>query len=321
MSHSHRSRLVALVRRTLRLSTSLVIVSVGLGVLSGRILHARVKEAVLSVGHELAGLADITRGSEVVLLNGERFHHSFVLTSEPVQRVLDRVQGLCEADPGQFARATTDFENLHGARRATHASLRGGTIRDETADRGMVVCFAGGPVGGLEGFATVLKQFVVTRDLSGFGLLRYAFAERKPDSSTRVVTLWADTGLNLAKLIPTTGDAAGTDSVVLPRPPEARRVLSVTTDDARTGLRLYRSEQEPDVLAQHYLEWMREQGWEIAATAEAEGTTAYLRHDGYQAIVTALREKSGAYLALIESGSALAGSDTNVTIATREGTE
>ena len=103
-------------------------------------------------------------------------------------------------------------------------ALRNAVFREEAATRGMVLCFVGGPnPDSPASWLAALRRFSTTRDLSSFGRLRYSFAEVTEHESTRVVTLWADTGLNLPTLFPKTGDANGDDSAVVPRPPGARR--------------------------------------------------------------------------------------------------
>lgn len=286
--------------RTLRLSTYLTVVGLGIGTLSSRALHAQVREAAFSFGRELAGLADLTRGAEVVLLNGERFHHAMTVANEPVSKVLDRVQRYCESSPGLLGQVTED-QGTHTPESAS-SLLRRGVIRDEGKDRGMVVCFMDSPIGGLGAMTTAIEHFIKTRNLSDFGRLRYTFAEQRKDGRTRVVTLWADTGLNWSHLFPTEGDAEGSDSAILPRPPGARRLLSASAMGAPFSLRLYRSTQRENDVVGRYAQWMTEHGWQVAAKAEQQGATAYLRKDGYQAIVTVLREADGTYVTLTESG-------------------
>ncbi|HMA93234.1 MAG TPA: hypothetical protein VKP30_11145, partial [Polyangiaceae bacterium] len=153
-------RLILPSARTLRLSTYLTVVGLGIGTLSSRVLHAQVREAAFSFGRELAGLAELTHGAEVVLLNGERFHHSMTVANEPASKVLDRVQRFCESSPGLLGQVTKDQR----ARALEDASglLRHGVIRDEGKDRGMVVCFMDSPIGGLGALATALEHFTKT---------------------------------------------------------------------------------------------------------------------------------------------------------------
>src|SRR4051812_22637053 len=76
-------------RRVLRLSAYFSCVSLAGLLFLGRALYAASREDAFSLGHELLGLADLTRGAETVELNGERFHHAVSATAQPLHGVLD----------------------------------------------------------------------------------------------------------------------------------------------------------------------------------------------------------------------------------------
>src|SRR4051794_27102181 len=90
-------------RRLLRLSAYFTGVSL-IGLLFfGRALYAASREDAFELGHELLGLADLTRGAETVVLNGERFHHAVSSTPLPLHGVLDRIEQHCRNNPGSTA--------------------------------------------------------------------------------------------------------------------------------------------------------------------------------------------------------------------------
>src|SRR3954470_22219656 len=168
-------------RRMLRLSAYFSCVSL-VGLLgAGRALYAATREDAFSVGHELLGLSDLTSGAETVVFNGERFHHAVTATGQPLHTVLDRVEQHCRENPGSAALVIDQLATLDPDRFARHAppgALRNAVFREETGQRGMVLCFVGGPnPGSAASWLAALKRFSATRDLSAFGRLRYSFAE------------------------------------------------------------------------------------------------------------------------------------------------
>ena len=292
-------------QRRLRLLAYFSCVSLGLLLLAARGLYAASREDAFNFGHELIGLSDLTRGAETLTLNGERFHHSLVVSAEPLGTVLDRVVDHCQKNPGPAARAIdevaararTRFERL-----APPGALRHAVFREESATRGMVLCFVGGPeFGSALSWLSAVRRFSSTRDLSVFGRLRYSFAERTEHGRTRVVSLWADTGLNLTTLFPATGDAAGTDSTVLPRPPAARRTLSAGAEGMPFAVRSYESSQSVAAAQHFYDAWLTQHGFRVAHDVDSN-SSSYLRADGYQAFLSLMQTDGHTYITVTETG-------------------
>lgn len=290
-------------RRVLRLSLYFACISSIPMLLTARALYAATREDAFSIGHELLGLADLTHEAETVELNGERFHHALASSSAPLTQVLDRIVDHCQEQPGPALRALEEAARLAPQRFARHAppgAMRNAVFREQAAERGMVVCFVGGPENtSVSGWFTALRRFSSTRDLSAFGRLRYFFAEQS-QGQTRVVSLWADTGLNLSKLFPASGDAAGSDSLVLPRPPLARRTLAASAEGLSFAVRTYQSNQALDQTQRFYDDWMTQRGWQVQHDAES-GTSSYLRQDGFQAFVSLSRAEPYTYVTVTET--------------------
>jgi len=251
------------------------------------------------------GLSDFTHGAETVVLNGEQFHHAQSVTAEPLSRVLDRVAEHCQNNPGPAASVLEQVARSDAKRFAKFAppgALRNAVFREESATRGMVLCFVAGPSSSSAAeWLSALRHFSSTRDLSAFGRLRYSFAERSGQGQTRVVTLWADTGLNLSTLFPATGDAAGADSDVLPRPPAARRTLSASAEGMPFSVRSYESKQTLEAAQRFYDAWMSKRGWQ-AAHDGGSGFSSYLRSDGYQAFLSLMPTDGHTYVTVTETG-------------------
>jgi len=270
-----------------------------------RSLYAAAREDVFSVGHELVGLSTLTHGAESVSLNGERFHHAVVSSTEPLHQVLDRIEQHCRENPGA---AALELDRLAASaprsfeRHAPKGALRNAVFRDETGTRGVVLCFEGAPsLRQPESLLAAVRSFSQNRDLSAFGRLVYTFAEGGEHERTRVVTLWADTGLDLSTLFPKSGDAPGSDSPVVPRPPEARRTLSASAGGVPFAVRLYESQQSLATTQQFYDSWMTAHGY-LAAHELAQGASGYLRADGYQVFLSLMRNHEHTFVTLTETG-------------------
>jgi hypothetical protein len=294
--------------RVLRLSAYFSCVSaIGL-LVAARALYAASREDAFELGHELLGLADFTRGAETVLVNGERFHHAVSATADPLHTVLDRVEAHCRHNPGSAAlvlERLAESDQKRFERHAPPGALRNAVFREEAATRGMVLCFVGGPTGAsVASWLLALQRFSTTRDLASFGRLRYVFAESERTAereSTRVVSLWADTGLNLSRLFPRAGDAPGSDSTAVPRPPTARRVLSASAEGLPFSVRSYESSQSLVATQSFYDSWMAAHGYQAAHASEF-GASSYLRDDGYQAFVSLLSSDHHTIVTVTESG-------------------
>jgi hypothetical protein len=249
------------------------------------------------------GLSDLTRGAETVVLNGVRFHHSVSASPQALRTVLDRLEEHCRKNPGAAALVLdqlVDSGATGAARAAPPGALRNAVFREEASTRGMVLCFVGGPSpASAASWLSALRRFSTSRDLSAFGRLHYSFAESVGHEQTRVVTLWADTGLNLATLFPKTGDAPGTDSRLLPRPPDARRTLSASAQGLPFSVRMYESNQSLEAAQNFYDTWLSQRGYQAAHDAQS-GASSYLRADGYQAFLSLLRGDGHTYVTLSE---------------------
>jgi hypothetical protein len=293
--------------RTLRVSFYFFCVFALLSLFAARALYAHVQDAARALGHELAGVSGLTSGAETVLLNGARFHHAALHVQDSVSAVLDAVEAHCQQSTGLFTSTMRELEREHRDALDRHpeiGSIRRGVLRSEWDDGGMLVCFVGQGDDGLSGLKRAARRFMATSDLSAFGFVRYATAERTKDGGTRVMVLWTDGELPLSKMFPATGDAQGSDSTELPRPPNARRTLSAAAEGTTLVLRSYESRDRRAGLERFYDHRMTEKGWKVAAKVSQKGTTAYLHEDGRQAFVTLAEANERTYVTMIEAGRA-----------------
>lgn len=299
------SRQIVPSRRSLRLCAYFSCVSVIGLLVCGRALHAAAREDAFSLGHGLIGLSDFTGGAEAVWLNGARFHHAVSSSNSSLHALLDRVEDHCRSNPGPGALVLAQLAGNDPKRFERHAppgALRNAVFREEAATRGLVLCFVGGPnPTSIADWLSALRRFSQTRDLSSFGQLRYSFAESSGHEPTRVVSLWADSGLDLSRLFPKTGDAMGSDSPVVPRPPGGRRVLSARAEGMPFSVRSYESSQPLAATQSFYDTWMRGHGYRVDVSAES-GSSSYLRADGYQVFLSVLAIDQRSFVTVTESG-------------------
>jgi hypothetical protein len=288
----------------LRLSVYLVFAFSLCSVLAARVVYGKATEAALAFGHELIGLEDLTSDDEIVEVNGERLHRATAASTDSVAAVLDRVEDYCKKSPGVLGQGLQEALQQHPdllAKRVPAGALRSAVIRNEAGERGMVACFTDDRVSGLAGLKGALRRFVETSNLGEFGHFRYTYAERKGEK-TYVSTMWADTGLNLKTMFPATGDAAGSDSALLPRPPSARRTLSAGAEGMPYALRMYVSSDSTESLGRFYADWLKKRGWKLIGQKPSHGSSGYMREDGYQVFLTIIEQRGQAYVALTESG-------------------
>ncbi len=301
-------RLLLPSRGLLRVTAYLVCVSLVLAAFAARAVYAHVAEGALALGRELAGLTEVTRESETVWLNGARLHHVRTATKMSVSEALDRVEALCDRDPGILTRAMDEVARRYPeelSKYAPEGSWGRAMLRNETDDQGMVLCFAGRGDEGLSGLLAALQRFTESSDLSEFGDIRYAYAQRHEDGSSRMVLFWGEGSLNVSKMFPGMGDATGSDSAVLPRPPSSRRTLSAAVEDRPYAVRVYETALSEREVQTFYDAWMAKNGWHKVAEVPEEATGAYLRDNGYQVFVTLTRLSTGRLnVALVEAGEA-----------------
>jgi hypothetical protein len=284
------------------------LVFLGLMVAFGRVLYADMKEVAMSAGHELLGLGDLTHDAETVWFNGVRFHHASLTVAQSAAEVLDRIEGHCEQSPNLLGRLMLEIPEGHLAKQIKEKptkAFRHMVFREDSKDgaRGSVICLVDEESYSLGGAQERLKHFNETRDISVFGKVRYAYAEKLRSGSTQVVTLWADSGLNLGSMFPAAGDAAGEDSAVLPRPPGTRRTLSANAEGLPYSVHLYDTPESVEAVGRFYDSWMKSNGFVKSDVKDAPGA-GYTRPDGYQAFLTMSSRNGKTSIAVSEAGRA-----------------
>ncbi len=236
---------------SLRAAAYLVTVSSVLCICAVRSALGQVGEQTLALGTQLMPLADLLDGATRVDINGQSLAFSMVtLEGTSVREVLDRMQRHCERYPGPFARrihalAASVPSQLPGSD-AVRALLRQLAVsREETEDRGAILCLTGR---GAAASDAKLDAFAESLDLGLLGNLRYVVVNRgdraaKEAHITRVVSLWTEDDFQLSALTPPVhGDAPGSDSELVPRPPASTRIFTALAHDAPYAVRVYETD-------------------------------------------------------------------------------
>lgn len=232
----------------------LVLVTLGFAVHTAR---AEMGQTALELGREMLPLSDVLREPHRINVNGERAWMSIAPTPYSVKDVLDRFETLChkEGVKGTWTGAESLPPNA-----VDPGSFEFSVIRQEQKGEGVVLCFVKGE-GTPDGMLARVTKFRQTGDFAALGKVRYAFAS-STKSGTMVASLWTDGSLNIKKMagIGVQGEP-GTDNPDLPRPIDARRILSAGIDGTEYATRTYVSTASPADVTQKYEDEMIQRGW------------------------------------------------------------
>jgi hypothetical protein len=219
-------------------------------------------ELLKQLGPELVG------HPEVAVINGQRMSLGSKTTPLGVAEVMRRFERHCEEQSGGLAAELGRLpEKLAGAvvpeslRDPSRWLTRKGLSQDETA--GQLACIARKrDAGGMRGFVDSVLALVETGDLGKVGDARYIVARRDEAAGyTHVLAMWTEGSFNIPAMFPETGDAPGSDSAHLPRPPAARRVLSAEITGHPFAMRMYDTDKPHDQVLSYYRELQKGQGW------------------------------------------------------------
>jgi len=235
-----------------------------LAVTSTRTARGEPPPATLSLGRDLMALADLLGEAKKVVINGEHAWAASAVSSKTVHALLDRFEASCHdggAAPGSWGSGTqagTSIEHL------LDRSGRLGVLRSESADEGVIVCFA--PKTDAP-FHERLKSFTNSFDLGEIGKLRYAYL-RKEGENAHVLTLWTDDHFRLVRVMGLDGSEPESDDSQLPRPIESRRLLVASIEGSPYTVLGYVSHAAPSDVLRSFADDMAGRGWTTAAPLE-----------------------------------------------------
>jgi hypothetical protein len=212
-----------------------------------------------------------------VRINGQRVFISSSLTSLESDEVLNRFEKYCADNSGGLREAFRTLpKHLKGAQvppelgdPAKWLTLRQGT---EQRDLGEVACFARSDATTPAGFADRLTRLLETGDLSELGDMRYVVARRATANTTHVLAIWTEGNFKLLDMFPEHGDARGSDSPNVPRPPASRRLLSAEATGQPYAARIYETQKEPGEILAFYDTDMSKRGYVAEPVWKEHGT-------------------------------------------------
>jgi hypothetical protein len=244
--------------RVLGLALTLLTVTVAI---TAKRAEARITEVLHGFGEQLAQLHELSSHSvpRKLFVNGLELGVVSASTTLPVGEALNRFQSLCHgvselnvpAAVRQKLEASSSLEHL---KKAT-------VLREETDHEGFVACLdTQEPIDGAALLGR-LQAFRRTQDLKSLGQLRYALVRRRGDTTTLIV-FWTEGEAILTEQFKKGQDAPGRDLSDVPRPADAKRILSAFEQGQPYGLALYRIEGKhvADV-RDAYEAALRQAGW------------------------------------------------------------
>ena len=256
-----------------------IVMSGILGVVALRRAQADTAEASRGLGRDLLALSDVLGDGQELRVNGESIRVASSVADTDVHTTLDRFEESCKADPSVVPL---------------------GTQRAGDDEEGVVLCLVGSQSSGRD-LAAAFEAFARTQDLGALGKMRYAYA-KKTASGTHVLAAWTGEHFAFSSLAPEgTADAPGNDSLLVPRPRGARRLLSAEVARSSYAVRVYASPEPVAEVVTGYDAAMKERGFELLADRQHEGERGYVR-GGLIVIVTVERSEGGAVASIAELG-------------------
>jgi len=254
------------VRGLARLGVFTTCVFLGLAGAAARSVYGGVGETTMLMGREFASLNGAVSNGQRVRINGEELYVGSTIVDMPTSEVLDRFEALCRQDSQGLEEAVKD-PSL-GLSKEKQAELKAmgltglGILRNESHGEGTVACLAHKGGGGLRALGERVAVFGQSLDLKDLGRLRYVYTRPTTNKGrSQVITAWTDGSLRVDKIFPAGGEAAGSDPVGVPRPPDSTRFLSAEIDGAPYGVRLYETEHKADEVLSFYDRRLTAEGW------------------------------------------------------------
>lgn len=206
---------------------------------------------------------------EVAIINGQRMSLGSKSTPLPVDQVLGRFEQYCHENSGGLAQEIAAMPATSAALEKLPEGLRDPsawlTARQTAEDgkAGQVACVARkNSGGGLQGLMDRVMAFTDSGDLAELGDARYVVARRDEKAgNTHVLAMWTEGRFNIPAMFPETGDAPGSDSRFVPRPPSARRVLTAEISDHPYALRMYDTKESHARVLKYYEQQMQPRGF------------------------------------------------------------
>lgn len=269
-------------------------------------------ELLKQIGPTLVG------APEFALINGQRMSLASKLTPLGVEQVIERFGQHCREHSAGLAseiaalpKGAAALEQLPQELRDPSRWLSSATIANDH-QVGQIACIARKDSGGgLKGLVDRIVAFTESGDLAEIGDARYVVARRDEASGqTHVLAMWTEGKFNIPEMFSSSGDAPGTDSAAVPRPPDARRVLSAEMAHRSYAIRMYDTQRSNEEVLSYYEQQLEPSGFLVHPLPHASAELDLNDHvrafskDGAAVVVVTTRtpaEQTG--VSIIELGS------------------
>ena len=257
-------------------------------ILVGWSLHsasAQLDELLLRVGDRMMVYDDARRQDErrALVFNGQELFMRSGTTEHDVDTVLTFYQQMCRQNDGRTLEQLLAMPGFESLPDDAETGFLEATRRHDAEDIGYVVCLDTGSEDALEPSEILerLEAFVESGDISDVGDMRYAFARRGRDY-THFMVFWTEGPFNVKDMFPAEGDAPGRDVEGIPRPPQARRVLSSWERGVPYALTMYEGSRMDQLrLEAWYRARLPDMGWSILDPAPAVAKAANVDPDRF----------------------------------------
>jgi len=259
------------VRGTLRVIAFLATANLALTALILPQARAAAEEAAKQSGLELLKQIGPTLVGppEVALINGQRMSLASKLTPLSVEQVIARFGQHCREHSAGLSDEIAALPNGASALEKLPEELRDPSrwLSSETIAKdgkvGQIACIARkGSGGGLKGLVDRVLAFTESGDLAEIGDARYVVARRDDASGqTHVLAMWTEGKFNIPEMFADSGDAPGADSHDIPRPPDARRVLSAEMSSRPYAIRMYDTQRSHAEVLGYYEQQLGPRGF------------------------------------------------------------
>ena len=203
-------------RYLLRLLATGIVVALMLMLVFYLRFRAELHRGMGPIGQQLAGAGFLDNlqtddgrppGPRHLVLNGQRLRISTQVVEEPLEDALARVEHECptqeELGPGQ-----------------------------RTEESGYTICLQDEEDPNPFDLAGRMDDFMESMDAADLGQIRYVYAQQAEGGRTLMMTLETTDTFRVDQLMPSEGDAVGSDPEDIPRPPDGRRIMQAYEENA-----------------------------------------------------------------------------------------
>jgi hypothetical protein len=246
--------------------------------------RAHSAEALHSLGAHLVSLRAADAGTvHSLFVNGAEFKTVTFRTTKNVADVL-----------AAFRRACAGRGGLAGD----------GVLELADENRGLAICFDSPISYSADSLLEALNRFVTTGDLMSIGNVRYVRVWRSERGGTAAALVWTEGPIRLFEMFPADGDAPGRDTPGIPRPPQARRLLSSWEATRKSAVTVYVTSIDPEQTRLFYERELDQRGFRRYHTATAPQKSGpvlplLVTRDEWQVLLSFQADNSGRTLVTV----------------------